>query len=321
MKLSNIVANIVVASGMACALVPVARAQGPGFALFDTHTHFYSSDFAKFPLHAEHAYMGKAVMEARAANQPNDTAKVFREWQDNGVGGGVGIQYGAAYVSDNRYLLSVAASNKGKVVPVAIVDPAKPDAAQELTRLVKDDGVVGFRKLGQRAPDGGYPWMSSEGMLKLWQVANDQGLVVELMPYPRSPDPKFLQEIGRLADQFPKAKIVLDHCDWPAAEGAPSYGIDDSYAALAKHHNVYLKFTTENFERLKFDVALTRGLVGQLVKVFGADHVMWGSDAGNTMMDYSKMVGYALAATSQLSPADRQDVLASTGRAVFSVTR
>ncbi|ODV11347.1 MAG: hypothetical protein ABT20_06075 [Rubrivivax sp. SCN 70-15] len=321
MKLSKLAAKLALAGSMACALAPAAGAQGPGFALFDTHVHFYGSDFANFPLHAEHAYMGKAVMEARAANQPNDPARVFREWQDNGVGAGVGIQYGAAYESDNRYLLSVAASHKGKVVPVAIVDPAKPDAAATLARLVDDDGVVGFRKLGQRAPDGSYPWLSSPGMLALWQLANDKGLVVELMPYPRSPDPNFLQDIGRLADRFPKAKIVLDHCDWPATEGAPSYGIDDSYAALARHRNVYLKFTTENFERLKSDVAVTQGFVGRLVAVFGADHLMWGSDAGNTMMDYSKMVDDALAATDRLNPADRQAVLASTGRAGFSVAR
>ncbi len=320
MKLSMVVANVVLASGMACALAPVARAEGPGFPLFDTHVHFYGSDFAKFPLHAEHAYMGKATMEARAANQPNDTTKVFREWQDNGVGAGVGIQYGAAYESDNRYLLAVAASSKGTVVPVVIADPSSPNAAETLAQLVKDNGVVGFRKLGNRSPDGSYPWLTTEGMLKLWQVADDKGLVVELMAYPRSPFPRFLEDIGRLADRFPKAKIVLDHCAWPAPEGKPSYGLDDSYVALARHRNVYLKFTTENFERLKSDVELTQGFVGQLVKVFGADHVMWGSDAGNTMMDYSKMVEDALAATSRLNPEDRQKVLASTGRAVFSVT-
>jgi L-fuconolactonase len=321
MKIPRVVANIVLASGIACTLAPMARAQGPGFALFDTQVHFYSSDFAKFPLHAEHAYMGEATMTARARDQPNDIAHVTKEWQDNGVGAGVGIQYGAAYLADNRYLLSVAAQNKATVVPVVIVNPDAPNAAQTLSDLVKNDSVVGFRKLGNRAPDGSYPWLTTAGMLGLWQVANEQALVVELMPYPRSPDPRFLEDIGRLADRFPKTRIVLDHCAWPAPLGEPSYGIDDSYAALAQHRNVYLKFTTENVERLKSEMDRVQGFVERLVKVFGADHVMWGSDMGNTMLPYSTMVGDALTATQHLRPGDRKQVLDLTGREVYSASR
>lgn len=321
MTRSKITAALCLAGSLTLALAPAARAQGPGFALFDTQVHFYSSDVAKFPLHAEHAYMGQATMEARARTQPNDGAHVLREWRDHGVEAGIGIQYGAAYESDNQYLLSVAQDHPAAVTPVVIVDPASPDAAETLARLAKDHGVAGFRKIGNRAPDGSYPWLTTPGMLRLWQVANDQGLVVELMPYPRSPDPGFLADIGRLADRFPKAKVVLDHCAWPATDASPNAGFDDSYAALATHRNVYLKFTTENFERLKSDPDRMQAFVTALVRRFGADHAMWGSDMGNTMLPYAEMVGDALAASRGLTPEERQQVLATTGRAVYSARR
>lgn len=318
-------AKTIICAGLWCGALLAgqtpALARGVDFPLFDTQVHFYSSDFAQFPLHAQHAYMGEAVMTARAAHHPNDPARVDSDWRRMGVGAGVGIQYGAAYQSDNRYLLSVAAHSNGKITPVVIVDPDAPDAPAELARLAAAHGVAGFRKIGKRAPDGSYPWLASEGMLRLWQVADQARLVVELMPYPRSPDPRFLHDIGQLAERFPHARIVLDHCAWPAPIGAPSYGFDASYAALAQHRNVYLKVTTENFARVHYDQALMRGQVERAVHLFGAGHVMWGSDMGNTMIPYAEMVNHALAATAGLSPQARKDVLDETGRRVYAAGR
>lgn len=299
-----------------------AHAQhAPGFALFDTQVHFYSDDFAHFPLHDAHAYMGQATMTRRAAEHPTLPRHVFAAWRAAGVDAGVGIQYGAAYGGDNQYLLHVAAEHPRRITPVVILDPDSPEAARELQRLARQRHVAGFRKLGKRAPDGSYPWLRSAGMLRLWRVADAGRLVVELMPYPRSPDPRFLRDIARLAARYPHARIVLDHCAWPAPAGAPDFGIDASYAALAAHPNVYWKLSTENFERAGFRPRRMRGLVQRLVRVFGADHVMWGSDLGNTMLPYPRMVDAALQATAGLDAAQRRAVLSDTGRTVYGATR
>ncbi|MDE2253386.1 MAG: amidohydrolase [Betaproteobacteria bacterium] len=296
-------------------------ASGPGFSMFDTQVHFYTSDFAQFPLHDEHAYMSQAVMTQRAAEHPTVPHRVFGDWQQNGVGAGVGIQYGAAYEGDNSYVLSVAQRFPRRVTPVVILDTASPDAPAQLRRLAQQQRVAGFRKLGKRAPDGGYPWLHSPGMLRLWSVADAQHLVVELMPYPRSPDPRFLHDIAELAARFPHAKIVLDHCAWPAPAPGPDFGIDAPFESLAVHRNVYWKFTTENFERAGFRPELMQGLVQRAVHVFGADHVLWGSDMGNTIMPYQRMVNAALLATAVLDPVQRRAVLSGTGRYVYGAAQ
>ncbi len=316
------ISSMIAALLLAAAAGGAARAaQGPGFPLFDTQVHFYTNDFASFPLHDRLAYMGQAVMTRRAAEHPTTPLRVFGDWKRNGVGAGVGIQYGAAYGGDNRYVLSVAAHHPRRVVPVVILDPDAPDAPARLRELALHHRVAGFRKLGKRAADGAYPWLHSPGMLRLWKVADAQHLVVELMPYPRDPDPRFLRDIDRLARRFPGARIVLDHCAWPEPAAAPDYGIDGPFEALAADPNVYWKVTSENFERARFDPVLMQGLVDRAVQVFGADHVMWGSDMGNTIMPYARMVHAALTATARLDAAQRRQVLWSTGRSVYGASR
>ncbi|OIQ96421.1 amidohydrolase [mine drainage metagenome] len=299
---------------------PAAFAGALPFPLFDTQVHFYSNDFAKFPLHAEHAYMGQAKMQERATDHPVTAERVFESWKTEGVEAGVGIQYGAAYQADNRYLLSVAAQSGHRITPVVIMNVDDPASPALLKKLVTQDGVVGFRKLGWKAKDGSYPWLASAGMLNLWKEADALHAVVELMPYPRSPDPVFLNQVAQLADQFPHSKVVLDHFSWPNPDGAPDYGLTAPYQALAKHKNIYFKLTTENFERAHDDMSQIKGFVKRAVDVFGADHVMWGSDRGNTMIPYAKMVHDAIESTDLLRTQDRRQVLHDTGKKVFSIT-
>jgi predicted TIM-barrel fold metal-dependent hydrolase len=57
--------------------------------------------------------------------------------------------------------------------------------------------------------------------------------------------------------------------------------------------------------------------VRHAVDVYGADHVMWGSDTGNNKLEYSDLVHRALAATVKLTPAEQRQMLRDTGKAVF----
>ena len=83
--------NTIAALALAAGTLAAQAAPAPGFALFDTQVHFYSNDFAHFPLHDEHAYMGQAVMTRRAAEHPTLPRRVFADWKAEGVGAGVGI--------------------------------------------------------------------------------------------------------------------------------------------------------------------------------------------------------------------------------------
>jgi predicted TIM-barrel fold metal-dependent hydrolase len=62
-------------------------------------------------------------------------------------------------------------------------------------------------------------------------------------------------------------------------------------------------------------------LVQRAVHVFGADHVMWGSDMGNTMLPYPRMVQAALVATEGLDSAQRRAVLSTTGESVYAAAK
>jgi predicted TIM-barrel fold metal-dependent hydrolase len=46
-----------------------------------------------------------------------------------------------------------------------------------------------------------------------------------------------------MAERFPRVRIILDHLARPALEDGPPYTTADSFLALARYPNVYLKLT------------------------------------------------------------------------------
>lgn len=310
---------------MACVLACVSclgHAQAARPLLFDTHAHFFTDDFADYPLHAEHAYMGKEKLIETIRTRPDTPDYLIELWHDNGVESGVGVQYNAAYETDNRYLLAVSHAYPASIVPVVMLDTHDPAAPQTLRDLATRDGIAGIRLTGPQTEDGQFPWLDSPDALKVWQVANDLHLAVVVFPSIHVPDShavaaELMPHVAALAQRFPHTKIVLDHVGWPAPEGPPDYGVPPVYAALSTQTNVYFKVTSLLFNRLKSANVSTAEFVRHVVDVFGADRVMWGSDQGNTLMPYKLMVQEAFEATALLNPAEKAQVLHDTGYRVF----
>ena len=126
-----------------------------------------------------------------------------------------------------------------------------------------------------------------------------------------------LEHVAQLADKYPNVKIVLDHCGWPDQEGAPNYGLTAAHLALKAHRNVYYKFTTINMDRLSEAKLSAPDFVRHLVDVYGADHIMWGSDMGNSKGTYDEMVSRAIAAVAKLNVSEQKQMMSDTGRNVF----
>ncbi|MNU00612.1 Amidohydrolase [compost metagenome] len=58
-------------------------------------------------------------------------------------------------------------------------------------------------------------------------------------------------------------------------------------------------------------------MVERVVREFGADRVMWGSDVAQSKGSYAQMVSLAKESVSLLSAADQRKVLHDTARAVY----
>jgi L-fuconolactonase len=267
---------------------------------------------------------GASGMQSRFSKGNTTTAeKMFSWWDANGVEAGVGVQYRSAYGTNNSYLLDVADKNPSRVAPVVILDASDPKTPDQLRSLAKAHGVSGIRLTGSGDTT---QWLDSDAAQNTWAAANELGLAVVLMSTPPGAakagevipaSALVLEHVAQLADKYPNVKIVLDHCGWPDQEGAPNYGLTAAHLALKAHRNVYYKFTTINLDRLSEAKLSAPDYLRHLVDVYGADHIMWGSDMGNSKGTYDEMVTRALAAITKLNASEQKQMMSDTGRSVF----
>ncbi len=256
---------------------------------------------------------GAVPLAQRVLTVPTSLDVVLRDWKEAGVAGGVGVQYRAAYGTDNSYLLDCAKARPDLITPVVVVDAQATEAPDLLHGMVRTQRIAGLRLTG---PSDQLDWLASASALRLWRVADSLSLAVVVMYLPDTISPSALDRVAGLASQYPKTRVVLDHCGFPLGEFGGGR-LPTSYGSLHASRNVALKFTTVNLNMLQakgIDPALTlRGLAD----AFGANRLMWGSDAGSAPGRYRDMVTRAVAATSLLSPRERGCFLSSTARRAF----
>ncbi|MGC3982345.1 MAG: amidohydrolase family protein [Steroidobacteraceae bacterium] len=338
----KLLSAMLIAMATPCVMHIAQAADAFPFKAFDTHTHLISDDTKKYPRVAATpasgpasgmgtdtmgAAMPGAGMNAApsaanftpvaSANASPQADRLLSWWTEHGVEAGAAVQKRGTYGYDNSYILDSADQNKTRLAPVVVLDAQDVKTPAYLREIIKSHGVAGVRLTGNPADDGSFPWLNSEQALKTWQVANDAGLVVDLMNVPPGKSPAIITEYIKLAQRFPKVRMVLDHVAWPDVKGAPDYGIDAIHQALAKQKNIYYKFTTINIDLLDEGKIAPAEFLRRVVDVYGADHVMWGSDIGNSAGTYDQMISRAVAASAKLTDAEKRKVFHDTGKSVF----
>lgn len=299
---------------------PTARAgSGLPFKLFDAHAHLRSEDRTRYPRVATPPAAGgpPGPPNGGAHGETPEVDRVLHWMDENGVAGGAAVQHRATYGFDNSYILDSTDRHPDRLVPVTVLnaeDPATPDVVRS---LVKQHGLAGMRLTGMRAADGTFPWLDSSQALRTWEVINELGLVMDLMTTPPGNSPLAIAELLKLAPRFPQTRLVLDHVAWPDAQGAPDFGIDEPHRELAAHKNVYYKFSTINIDLLAAAQVPATDMLRHVVDTYGADHVLWGSDIGNSAGTYAEMVRKIVASAAKLTTGEQQQVLHDTGHAVY----
>ena len=286
------------------------------FKLYDTHAHFYTNEPDRYPFNAKGARYGAERMIAKAMATPMKPEVIFKWWDDVGVELGCGVQYNSTYATDNRYLLDVAAKYPKRIVPVVILAPTDPGTPAALARMAKENHISGVRFTGSADPTGNFVFLS-DAALPAWEAANKLGLVIVLMPL-GDKVPVAMKRVGELAERFPNVNIVLDHIGFPHPETLPAtMGLTPDHLALAKRKNVYYKYTTLLIEQVRDAKVSLKDFVSHMVGVYGADHMVWGSDIGNSEVDLVEYVKIAVESTGGLKPGERKDLFYNTARKVF----
>jgi len=272
----------------------------------DTHAHIISSDPARFP----HAPLSGALPDW-PAERFVDAEKLLARMQQASVDRAVLVQYSSAHGYDNRYVLATAKQHPGRFVAVCTLDGLQPDAPQQLTECVRL-GAAGLR-VRARGREPGLDWLSCE---PLWQRAAELQVPV-CVHFMENIQAEGLKLLPTLLAQFPTVTVVLDHAGNPPwREGPPAYGMQP-VLDLARFEQVTIKFATINLERLHAAAVEPGIALERLVKAFGANRIMWGSDAPNTPGDYAEMLKWMRSAMASLPELDREWILAGTALRVY----
>jgi L-fuconolactonase len=297
--------------------------------LFDSHAHLVADDQARYPRNpmqraADAPYRPPGVIGRPGGhhgpnpiNEVPDALRMLRWMEEENVDGIVAVQKRMIYRYDNSYILDSSDRYPELFSAVVILD-AEDQATPGLVRTwIERHGLAGVRLFGGRKPDGSMPWLNSPMALKTWDVAQQAGLVMDLEVLSQGGGGPSIPSILALARDYPDVRIVLDHLLEPEMEEGEHFGLDERYDKLAGWNNIFFKFTSINLDICREAGIPADKVLRRAVDMFGADHLMWGSDIGTSSGTYKDMVQRMLDASVLLTPLEQRAVLHDTGKRVF----
>lgn len=297
--------------------------------LFDSHAHLVADDQVRYPRNlvqraADAPYRPPGVIGRPGGKHgPNsihevpDVSRMLGWMKEENVAGAVAVQKRMIYRFDNSYILD-SSDQYPDIFSAVIIPDAEDIATPDLVRkLTRDHALAAVRLFGVRKADGSMPWFNSPAALRTWDVCDELGMTMDLEVLCAAGGGTSIPEIIELARKYPALRIVLDHLLEPEVEEGHHYGLDERYEKLAAHRNIYYKFTSINLDICREADVPADKVLRRAVDMFGADHMMWGSDIGTSSGSYQDMVQRFLDAAVLLTPAELQAVGHDTGKRVF----
>lgn len=317
----------------ACDRAPVSwmGCKGMSDQLLDTHAHLISDDWEKYTARP-------FTPDLPVPDRPSFTVtaeRLLALMDEHGVEQACLVQRGHVYGYDNSYILDSARKYPGRFHPVVILDAQDPATPGIYRDMVRNDRVAGFRMANSRPWLLDTAWMSSPVAMEVWKACADLGTPLTLIVFDNQLS-YVLPLIKLLASRFRELPIVLDHGAMPygisqyevalreqAGETVrlpppPDYGIDTTISIFADTPNVYFKITEINMERIVKAGVNAADLVRRLVREFGPDRLVWGSDMGQSMLwSYAEKVAMARDAASLLSAEEARSFLHDNAARIY----
>lgn len=197
------------------------------------------------------------------------------QMDQNGVAAAVLTQLLGQF--DNTYQQECLARYPGRFASVVAVDPAAADAPAQVRKLAIE-GASGLRLRPDARSKGGDPYA-------IWKAAYEAGLVVSCGgPAASIVSDKF----SALAEKFPDLTIVIEHLGgWSRPDCDKSPEARSAIVRLARFPNICLKVPALGQLAQRGPLLPPSGrvlslepgsVVLEMLKVFGPDRLMWGSD-------------------------------------------
>lgn len=272
----------------------------------DAHQHFWH------PGRGDHDWMPKGDPVLDRTYHPADLKP---QLDAAGVQATVLVQ-AAATVNETEYMLGNADGCGWVAGVVGWVDFENPASLADLKRLKGHPRFKGVRPMIQDIPDDA--WMHRDDVQWAYRALVDLDLTFDALGFPRH-----LDHFLRLLKRYPQMRTVVDHCMKPQirAHSAENFAHwAEGMARIAGETGAFVKFsaliTEANADWTTDDL---RPYVDHILRVFGPDRTMWGSDWPVCRLrgEYADWRQAALDLTAHLPAADRARVFGGTAAAFY----
>jgi L-fuconolactonase len=181
----------------------------------------------------------------------------------------------AATVAETEYMLGLADASDFIKGVVGWVDFENPADVKVLERLKAHPKFKGVRPMIQDIPDD--DWMLRADVQWGYATLADLDLTFDALGFPRH-----LANFLTIFKRYPNLRVVIDHCMKPQIRdhNAANFAFwADGMARLAGETGAFVKFSALITEaNPDWSVAALRPYVEHILRVFGPDRIMWGSD-------------------------------------------
>jgi L-fuconolactonase len=274
----------------------------------DAHQHYWD------PSRGDYGWMPKGDAVLDRIYGPDNLAP---QLQAAGIDRTVLVQ-AAATVAETDYMLALADATPSVAAVVGWVDFERPGDRAELERLAKHPKFRGVRPMIQDIPDDG--WMLRAHVQWGFEAVVALDLTFDALGFPRH-----LGHFLTLLKRHPGMRVVMDHCMKPQIRGNSPLGFTqwaEGLTRIAGETGAFCKFSalvTEDGP--DWTVERLRPYAEHVLRVFGADRVMWGSDwpVCRLRAEYGDWHSAATVLTEGLSDAGRARVFGGTAAAFYGI--
>ncbi len=275
--------------------------------VIDIHPHVIAPDEARYP-RAPIGGEASPWSQSRPVSAPGMVAAI----DGAGISKSVLVQASTCYGHDNSYVTDSVAAYPQRFAGVFSVDVLAPDAPERIRHWV-GRGLVGLRifAAGHTRPDQP-DWMDDPKSFPAWECCEALGIPVCMQM--RTPG---LPQLDNLLTRFPKVKVILDHLGRPTLDDGPPYRAADSLFALARHDNLYLKYTTHTIRDARKGKAAPESFLDRVIKEFGAARIAWGSNFPASEGSLASIKAECDAVLASRSEAERAQILGGTALTLY----
>jgi predicted TIM-barrel fold metal-dependent hydrolase len=273
----------------------------------DIHPHIISNDPARYPL----APLGGHQSDW-SRTRPVTVEQLVAAMDSTGVQKAAIVQASTCYGHDNSYVADAVAAYPNRFTGVFSVDVLAADASERM-RHWYDKGLTGMRlfTFGSTMSEQA-DWLDNPKSYLAWACASELGLSICLQM-----SSKAIPRAIRMAERFPKVRIVLDHCARPELANGPPYSAAASLFALARYSTIYLKLTPRVFAESRRGKATPETFFPRLVAEFGASRLAWGSNYPSSEGTLPQLLAMARQSLICLPAADQDWIFGGTAQTLY----